>query len=298
MATFEEWAKYPDNVGGGGELETSDKIVIGDENAGIIIHRQSEDTKEGVPVAASDWVEIYGDQIHYSRILGPGSFPSSAIHRWRYDEGSGSTAADSIGNWDGYLNGPSRVSGNWVGGEALDGDGSSDYVDYGSSSRSFGSILDSDFALLATIKTSSESGVWFGSRDGGNMNLLWGMDRVDAGDGQVEFQLRSEDDTDGVLYTDKRFDDNSKYRVVFNKKTNDASNWEMWINETKQSVTLSRDNFSGNVADFNQNLYSHAENDSGSDTSHFPGVLDDLIFTDDSLTSQEILDDYSNQPWA
>jgi len=236
---------------------------------------------------------------YVSQLSVSGSVPDSTTHHWSYAEGSGSITADVKGNWDGELFGPSWVGGNWIGGYALDGDSTADYVDYGSDSRKFGRTLDSDFAIAATIQTSSNNtNVWLGSRDGGNMNFLWGMNRVDAGNGQIEFQLRSEDDTDGVLYTDDRFDNGNTYRTVMNKKTNDASNWQIWVNGTQQSITLSRDNFSGNVADFNQNLYSHAENDSGTDTSHYPGILDDLIFTDDSLTQAEIEEDYQRQPWS
>lgn len=53
--------------------------------------------------------------------------PPSMVSYWRFEEGSGTVAEDLAGGNDGAINGPIRVSGKV--GEALEFDGSSNYVD-------------------------------------------------------------------------------------------------------------------------------------------------------------------------
>ena len=50
----------------GGDIETSDTVKIGDDNAGIIVHRSTGTTKDGVSVDVSDWIEVYGKEVHFS----------------------------------------------------------------------------------------------------------------------------------------------------------------------------------------------------------------------------------------
>lgn len=45
----------------------SSKVIIGDDKAGIIIHREPEETKDGVSVDETDWIEIYGNEVHFSQ---------------------------------------------------------------------------------------------------------------------------------------------------------------------------------------------------------------------------------------
>jgi hypothetical protein len=51
---------------------------------------------------------------------------NSVIHHWKFDEGTGTTAVDSIGSADGTINGNiSYTSGTYIGGFALDSNGQS-----------------------------------------------------------------------------------------------------------------------------------------------------------------------------
>lgn len=65
------------------------------------------------------------------------------IHRWRMDEGSGSTAADSVGTADGTISGPTWASGDGIGGFYLDYAGGTDNTNPGP-------IFTSETALTVT----------------------------------------------------------------------------------------------------------------------------------------------------
>lgn len=48
-------------------LKNMDKpIQIGDDQSGVIIHGSSGETIEGETVSVSDWIEVYGQEVHFS----------------------------------------------------------------------------------------------------------------------------------------------------------------------------------------------------------------------------------------
>jgi len=42
------------------------QVGVGDGNTGIILHTSSGTTKSGVSVSVSNWIEIYGEEVHFS----------------------------------------------------------------------------------------------------------------------------------------------------------------------------------------------------------------------------------------
>lgn len=48
-------------------IQTSGEIIIGDENSGIIFHTGPGQTLEGEDVNKERWVEIYGQEVHFSQ---------------------------------------------------------------------------------------------------------------------------------------------------------------------------------------------------------------------------------------
>lgn len=49
-------------------LQSEDVEQIGTLDAGIIFHYSSGETLEGVQVNQSQWVEVYGSEIHFSEV--------------------------------------------------------------------------------------------------------------------------------------------------------------------------------------------------------------------------------------
>src|SRR5690606_11983260 len=88
------------------------------------------------------------------RFAAAGPITDGLVGWWKFNEGSGSTAGDSSGNdWDGTL--VNMSSSNWVSGfegDALEFDGSNQYVNCGAVSRN------SVYSLSAFVIADSKSG--------------------------------------------------------------------------------------------------------------------------------------------
>ena len=95
----------------------------------------------------------------------------TAAIRWKMNSGSGNTINESLNGYDGEINGPSWVEGNWKGGYAIQADGQDDYIDIGTLG-SWGSSLDTNYATAYTIKTSDTGAVW--STYEGTGEVMWG----------------------------------------------------------------------------------------------------------------------------
>lgn len=110
---------------------------------------------------------ISDDDVSSTTVTVESTIPDSGlVHRWAFDEGSGSTAADSVGTADGSI-----TDATWQSGA-----GAGDYYLYfnGSSENRVtvpNSVLDNlvNFTVLAWVRTGegSTNQRWFGSRNGG-----------------------------------------------------------------------------------------------------------------------------------
>lgn len=54
--------------GSTGITASSGEIQIGTDDTGIIFHTSPGITKRGVPVSTTNWIEIYGQEIHFSEL--------------------------------------------------------------------------------------------------------------------------------------------------------------------------------------------------------------------------------------
>jgi hypothetical protein len=226
--------------------------------------------------------------------------PDRAIHRWKINEGSGTTLSDSIGSANGTVNGSTWVSNNWTGGYALDGNGTDNYIDVGTLGN-FGSNMDSDFAIALTLKTTNGNGRFCGIDD--DPNGAFTAFYLTIGDyvseGQVNFLVRDEDQNEISITTDDRFDDGSQYRFIFNKTSNNESGLEIWANASEESTSDFRTESFSNPANFNNPVYFQAYSKAGEgDLSNVDCIIDDIIIFDDALAPTQIQDDYDRQPWS
>lgn len=228
------------------------------------------------------------------------AIPSSAIHKWKFDEGSGTTAADAIGSTDLTLSTSAMwTSGTWVGDNAADGDGTDDF---GSATQlgTFGSSMDTDFALATTIQTTDTNAYLCGVINSGDSTEF----RIDIGrNGSLPSDVLGVviSDSNGnslYPYTDNAYNDGNKHRVVINKTGNTTSDVRIWIDGTDVSQSINRDQSFSNPSDFDVNWTTHALNNGGSVGTHLDVTIDDMIFADNSWTSTEIQDDFDRQPWS
>lgn len=213
------------------------------------------------------------------------------IHRWYLNDVNG-TVDDVIGNANGTNNGVSSVAGDWVRGAAGDGDGES-YIDPGTLGN-FGSNMASDFAVAVTIQTDVETGQYaIGVNNDNDSTSFWGC-FMDS-DGNLGGRLGDQDNNRLTVETNSgTFADNNIYRIVLNKTGNDASDLDIWTNQSEESVVIVHDEDFTNPTDFDQSCLLFALN-ALSISQEWRGVIDDICLFNDSLTQQEI-QSYRN-PW-
>lgn len=231
------------------------------------------------------------------------SLPNSAIHRWKFSEGTGDVLEDSIGSATGTRNGPSWISDTWQGGYALDGDGSNDHADL-TTLGSFGSNMDSGFAIAFTMQhtSSAQDKAVAGSYDGLKQFLFIQSYDTNAGGGvgSLGFGLRDDlGNKDRVATNNSIFDDGTKHRVVCQRLSNSgASNLEIYDNTTNLPLSVDSDQGATNFIDFQSPFVTHARSNGGTTGRHMDVIIDDLIIYDSPLSSTEIQGDYNIQPWT
>ena len=223
------------------------------------------------------------------------AIPDSAIHHWPMDEGSETTVTDNIGNQNGTIegNGDSWISNDWWGGFAVDCD---DIDRISSPWRPSGDFMSSDFAYIFTVDNVVTEVNARVAGLGGEMLIQQGFDGPSDTFG---FVLR-DGSNDLVVYTDTAIGESGggdRYRIVWNKISNDANNWQVWLNASEDDVNVSRNDSGFDPDDLSDDfgLVNHTDRGDGS---HPDMDIDNIIVTDDSLSQSEIQDDYNNQPWS
>lgn len=219
---------------------------------------------------------------------------SKLAHRWYFGETD--PFVDQIGSDDATNNGTTEVTGSWVDGAAREGDGSDDYVDH-TTLGSFGSDMDNSdgFALALSVETSKADGSLFGTYNDDSATALEASWRDTTGS---VFYIRDEDINTGEFewpdYED--FEDGSPHRIVYNiPDLSDVSTWEIWADQSNQSVSVVTDESPDNTADFQYAFTIFASNLRGSIERHADTILDDICIFNQSLTNSEI-ESYTN-PW-
>lgn len=211
------------------------------------------------------------------------SVPDSAIHRYKLDEGSGTTATDSIGSLDATLNTDNVwTSGTWVGDNAVSMDGTDDNGDIGNVSAVEG---ETEVWIAATINvtdaslSSGQNAFYQGDSSSGTDNI-----GINVFEGNVRFLV----DADSTIYLGTSISSNTTYRVLGRY---DGSNQEIWINGTKANSTSQSGGVNSTTAPLS--IGSRAGEDS-----YYEGIIDDCVIGVGTISDQEIQDDYDRQPWS
>jgi len=208
--------------------------------------------------------------------------PSSAIHRFKIDEGSGTTLNDDIGSYDGTINGASFISGNFQGGFALKNNGT-DTVTFPSNS-------------IVSISNPFSYGVTFEVTDPSDFGEV--IAHSESATNQY-FGIGLSTDNDIYSYIrDGGTVLNPNYFVNTNEKVRCLTTWD-------GSNNL---NFYVDKAPQVKNNTNRFPTDSGVGLKFFELVsggsgsagvnIDDVIFYNSELTTAEIEQDYDAQPWT
>ena len=238
--------------------------------------------------------------------------PDSAIHRWPFNEGDGTTTADSIGDADATINGATWVANDWAEGFALEGDGIDDYLNTDPLSDFFTSDNILHHAVAFTIQTSETLDTntrLAGQEDSASFsNYIWPSNIDDVDESRVGLQIQSSVSgaPANAIQTDEDVDDGQKRRIVVNVDGEDVADWELYINGT-ESGEVAANEISGSDVDgiewesfANQDMHFFAWNSDGEGDpdNHFEGVLDDIILCNSPLSTTDIQADYDRQPWS
>jgi hypothetical protein len=223
---------------------------------------------------------------------------SKLLHRWHLSEDS-APFVDQIGGADSTnVVGTTQVTGDWIDGAARDADGTDDYIET-TNLGSFGSNMDTDFALAFSIQTTDNSLASFGGTiNGVNATFMFASigSISDANAGELAFSLNDSNDNEERVYVDgTRYDDGNPYRVVINKTSNSASDIEFWTNQSQQTTSVDRSEGFSSPTDFTAPFLLFARSFGGADTCA-DTILDDFCIFGDSLTQTEI-QSYTN-PWS
>lgn len=230
-------------------------------------------------------------------VIGTNAVPDSTINHWPFLDRSNSTVVDKVGSSDGTANGSTNVSGAWYDGYAEDGDGTDDYINLGKTA--IGPERDTGFTILFTVQTTQDT-VSYISGKGSSVSGWLMMLSDDLGSaGSVDLFLadsdgdREEGHTSGGL-----INDGSKHRVAWRVPSADATTWEVYIDGSSVGFTVDRNEGASPSGTFDYDLYALARNNNGSADRHLDGTMDNILFCGTGLTSQEITNDYNNQPWS
>ena len=227
------------------------------------------------------------------------SIPASVIHRWKADEGSGSTVADSVGAADGTVNGATWVNGKWTGNYALDGDGSSAYIET-STWGTFGSNLTGSWTIVLTARIPSGIGDSTTTLMGevhGSYPEIFDPFRIRSG-GNIQCLLRDNDGNSLDVSTDAAYDDGAKHRIAIRKSGSTAADIDVFVDGNAVATTVNADQAYSNVSDFAHPVPFLARNNAGTLEWFADAEVDEPMVADAALTAQELTDDYDRQPWS
>lgn len=230
--------------------------------------------------------------------------PDSAVLRWTFGEGSGTTTSEQLGTYgdqDGSLSTDAMwTSGTWVDGNAISGDSTDDHVLTGQWGSFASNNLAGPLSIIYTIQTTDtgEVEVCDVTNSGGdNTRLHVGLNQFSSS-GQPEIQIRDSNSNNVAVNATETVNDGSPHRVLYNVPDRNPANWEIWIDKTEVSTSTVVDEGGTNFPDFDVDVPFLAYNKGGSLERYSPATIDDIIVADDTLTNSEIQDDYDRQPWV
>jgi len=247
----------------------------------------------GATIDGTDVQEITLDgQTVFSAVV---QLPTGQLARYKFDEGSGTTASDVLGN-EGDItlqNGASfTANSDFEGGFGVDFDGNDDQADM---PNPFSFVPNPPLSVALTVKFDSvaiDQLIYDFGDSSQDFRYAFGTPRPGLGS-PSSGDLAGFIEISGVF---KRFyipspgiNTTQNFRFVINYKNN--STVDVFMNKSSLSVTNDSDELAGSSAD--QKLAGGV-----SFQGNFDGIMDHLIFYDHLLTQSEVDDDFDAQPYA
>ena len=227
-----------------------------------------------------------GRSVRGRRLPDEAKIPESVVNRWPIDEGSGQTAADSVGNDDLSFNFEQWQSGDWIGGWAKDFDGTDDRGDAATTAP------DGDVALYITISFDSDIDsrsylIGFGDLTG-SANDAIGIE-FSGTTNELRFAVR--DGGGNFENTTHTLPTTGTYRIVG------------WFDDSENQIRLAVDGDQKSSAEVSDSDFSGLGTFSvgyerGPDRSFYGQILDEPMVADTSPSTEELEDDYDRQPWS
>jgi len=243
---------------------------------------------------------IDGQQVQEITIDGQTVFtalPDPAIHQWKWDEGSGTSFSDSIGSASGTFTFDNYVTGNFTGGTAVATDGVDDFGSTDSNLAWLDGLVSSGWAFAYTLDdfTETDRNDFVGVQNQGSDFFLIANGANNSGD--VRVGLREDGDQNWAFRTTSggHVNDGNKHRVLINKiGPCSNNNLEIYVDNTSLSTTQRFDLNPTNIS------LSEPLKFFGQEFGNIwgPGIADNVIIYDDSLTSAEVQRDFDLQPWT
>jgi len=223
------------------------------------------------------------------------------IHRWYLSEAS-APFVDQIGSADGSNNGTTQVTGDYFDGAAREGDGVDDYIETTTLGMFGAQRENGDFAYAFTIVPTDVTDDSFiaGSNNAsfGNGQIVGNIRFAGAGN-SGEITLREHDANDNRMVVRSEtghMANGNPYRVVINAVGNDATNWEIYINQTDRTNNVEDNDGLSNCENLDHPYPFFCRNDNTNIREFGNFILDDFCIFDDSLTTTEA-QSYTN-PWS
>ena len=230
---------------------------------------------------------IDGDGCSSTCTVEAAACPYGMVSYWTFDEGSGSTAADSVGTNNGQLiNGPIWTTGKV--GNALQFDGVNDYVAIPDSDNwHFGT---GDMAIEGWLKTSSNGEIIYQGNSEGTWNTVSVILNVGSwNSGKLQFVPDySNYPYYHIITSSNNINDNTWHYFVITR-TNNV--FKMYIDAIQTGGDLNLPSYS--MVNSDQQLYMGAM---PGPSTYWPlnGVLDEVAIYNRALTANEIQQQYNN----
>lgn len=234
----------------------------------------------------------------------PPDIPDSVIHRWPIDEGSGTTVIDTVGNADGTINGPTWVTDTYLGGAALDADGTDDFVETTTLGDWASAHLSTSAGLAFTFETTSSGGMFIGTeRSDGDNRIRVANGEFGVGSGNVNFYIQDDTGTEAAIATDiGGLNDGGRYRIYWVKDGTNVTDWQIWVGDgtgvSQVATQTPRTGTADTWQKFADPITFFAMNSSGNKQNFQSGVMDSVLVFDAAPTQSVIEQDYNNQPWS
>ena len=230
-----------------------------------------------------------------------GGIPDSAVLHYPFKDRDNNTIVEVLQDENATANGTTNISNNWFEGFAEDFDGDDDRVEI--PIQSWTSTVQNVNWGFAFTFTSNDNGSFenlFGGPGGGTGHDITVRSGVRGSSGSLETEMHSGGDRIEVYSDASGFFDGGKYRVFWRSTGNDASDLELYVNNSEESLSIENNNSGFDWADFDppdEPLFMGGDNNGG-DLRRFTDMEGDNVIVYNNPTRGDIEEDYNIQPWS